>query len=57
MSFELVIGASSELGSPMRHRAPERRPLVVGSVQCAWNRDADPALQAVHGLGFRDLRR
>jgi N-carbamoylputrescine amidase len=41
MSFEVVTGASGDLGSPMRHEAPERRPLVVGAVQCAWSEDPD----------------
>lgn len=51
MSFELVTGASSELGSPMRHRPPERRPLVVGAVQCAWDLDGEAhAAQLAEGV-------
>jgi N-carbamoylputrescine amidase len=41
IGFEVVTGASSALGSPMRDRPPERRPLVVGAVQCAWDSDRD----------------
>jgi N-carbamoylputrescine amidase len=41
MSFEVITGASADLGSPMRGDPAERRPFVVGAVQCAW--DADPA--------------
>ena len=41
MSFQVITGASSALGSPMRSEPPERRPLVVGAVQCAWDADGD----------------
>jgi N-carbamoylputrescine amidase len=39
ISFELVTGDAA-LPSPLRSRPPERSPLVVGAVQCAWNPDA-----------------
>jgi N-carbamoylputrescine amidase len=42
MSFELITGASSELGSPMRTQPAERGRIVVGAVQCAWDADPEP---------------
>ncbi|HTU28841.1 MAG TPA: nitrilase-related carbon-nitrogen hydrolase [Solirubrobacteraceae bacterium] len=44
MSFELITGASSALGSPMRTSPAERGHVVIGAVQCAW--DPDPEAHA-----------
>jgi N-carbamoylputrescine amidase len=41
MSFQVITAASSELGSPMRTMPPERAPLTVAAVQCAWDPDPD----------------
>jgi len=41
VTFEVLKAHSRDLGSPLRAEPPERPPLTIGAVQCAWNSDPD----------------
>ena len=47
MSFEVIAARTADLGSPLRRQPPERPPVTVAAVQCAWHPDADTHLRTL----------
>jgi len=47
MKFEVIAARTSDLGSPLRVKPPERPPVTVAAVQCAWNPDPDAHMQTL----------
>ncbi len=47
MSFEVIAARTADLGSPLRRRPPERPPVTVAAVQCAWSPDTDKHMRTL----------